>query len=455
MNTKKALLLLLSVAMVLLVGCKKDNVDIIDVQVTPTPQATPTPTPSPISMIAEGKWHLLGLRKDGMVLAAGDNKAGQCNVDSWTDVVYISAAGDNSAAVKRDGTVLIAGAIYDSCSEEVAKWVDIVSVALGDKHIIGLKSDGKVVAAGNNDQGQCDVSTWTGVTEISASGNYTEAKTASGVLTTGSKETDDVFKNIDATLNTDGTVSINGRYTDMKYLTANWNLKSSGERPVPVDPNAEKLAEAKNANPDTIGYININNTGISHPIMFDEWKKDKDWFYNTHTPEKKAADSGSIYALVTDEVSLINTITGHNSRVSGAMFHELHHIQEFNNGETKCQYSKCTNPELESTLPDLTQYSDRVWNITAYGHSRWEIFSMYEVKAKEPETTLYYNTNFTNATTESNIDMWINTQINRSEIDFGIVPPKDSTFMCLYTCGTNYDYAEAQSRLYFFLYAVD
>ena len=71
--------------------------------------------------VAAGRWHTVGLRSDGTVVATGDNDDGQCDVDSWSD---------------------------------------IVAVAAGACHTVGLRSDGTVVAAGWNDLGQCDVSDW-------------------------------------------------------------------------------------------------------------------------------------------------------------------------------------------------------------------------------------------------------------------------------------------------------
>ena len=58
------------------------------------------------------------------VVAAGWNKYGQCDVDSWTD---------------------------------------IVAVAVGFRHTVGLRSDRTVVATGSNDYGQCNVSSWKGI----------------------------------------------------------------------------------------------------------------------------------------------------------------------------------------------------------------------------------------------------------------------------------------------------
>ena len=55
------------------------------------------------------------------MVATGDNKYGQCNVESWNDIVAIYA---------------------------------------GDMHTVGLKSDGTVIATGKNDVGQCDTGEW-------------------------------------------------------------------------------------------------------------------------------------------------------------------------------------------------------------------------------------------------------------------------------------------------------
>ena len=72
--------------------------------------------------MAAGTYHAVGLRSDGTVVAAGwNNYYGQCDVDSWSD---------------------------------------IVAVAAGQHHTVGLRSDGTVVAAGWNILGQCDVSDW-------------------------------------------------------------------------------------------------------------------------------------------------------------------------------------------------------------------------------------------------------------------------------------------------------
>jgi hypothetical protein len=47
----------------------------------------------------------------------GDNDYGQCNVDDWTDIVYIAAGSYHTAGLKADGTVVAAGPEI-----ELAKW---------------------------------------------------------------------------------------------------------------------------------------------------------------------------------------------------------------------------------------------------------------------------------------------------------------------------------------------
>ena len=74
--------------------------------------------------ISAGTGYTVGLKRDGTVVAVGDNRAGECNVSGWTDIVAVST---------------------------------------GFWHTVGLKRDGTVVAVGNNEYGQCDVGDWTGI----------------------------------------------------------------------------------------------------------------------------------------------------------------------------------------------------------------------------------------------------------------------------------------------------
>lgn len=56
------------------------------------------------------------------------------------------------------------------------------ALALGSRHTVGLRSDGTVVAAGDNADGQCGVSGWTGVTQVAAGARHTLGLRADGTV---------------------------------------------------------------------------------------------------------------------------------------------------------------------------------------------------------------------------------------------------------------------------------
>jgi alpha-tubulin suppressor-like RCC1 family protein len=42
----------------------------------------------------------------------------------------------------------------------VSGWTDVVAVSAGGDHTVGLRKDGTVVACGDDSSGQCNVSGW-------------------------------------------------------------------------------------------------------------------------------------------------------------------------------------------------------------------------------------------------------------------------------------------------------
>ena len=70
--------------------------------------------------------------------------------------------------LKRDGTVVAVGYNEDGQCD-VSSWTDIVAVSAGDSHTVGLKADGTVVAVGSNSAvgwgslRRCDVGGWTDI----------------------------------------------------------------------------------------------------------------------------------------------------------------------------------------------------------------------------------------------------------------------------------------------------
>ena len=110
----------------------------------------------------------LGLKEDGTVVAAGKNEDGQCNVESWIDVIDIAAGVSHSVGLKADGTVVAAGNNWGH-PKDVESWTNIVAVGAGDAFTVGLKADGSVVVQGHlkRDEGEIRVDDWTDIVAIS------------------------------------------------------------------------------------------------------------------------------------------------------------------------------------------------------------------------------------------------------------------------------------------------
>ena len=117
--------------------------------------------------LAAGYRHTVGLRDDGLVLAAGNNSKGQCNVTKWRDIVQVAAGAAHTVGLRLDGTVVATGDnSYGQCS--VSKWNGIKAIAANAFCTFGLKSDGTVVATREMANA---VTSWHGVTAISG-GSY-------------------------------------------------------------------------------------------------------------------------------------------------------------------------------------------------------------------------------------------------------------------------------------------
>lgn len=123
----------------------------------------------PNRCISASSHTVVGLRKDGTVIAAGDSSDGKCDVSDWQNVVAVSAGSFHTVGLKADGTVVGAG--YDSNgSLKVSGWNNMVDVLATGFITIGLKSDGKVVATGHDKDKLCSFfSDWTDIVDISIS----------------------------------------------------------------------------------------------------------------------------------------------------------------------------------------------------------------------------------------------------------------------------------------------
>jgi len=100
----------------------------------------------------------------------------------------VTAGELHTVGLESDGTVVAVGDNeYGRCN--VSSWTGITQVAAGWLHTVGLKSDGTVVAVGDNSYGQCNVSSWTGITQVAAGGHNTVGLKSDGtVLAVGYNE---------------------------------------------------------------------------------------------------------------------------------------------------------------------------------------------------------------------------------------------------------------------------
>lgn len=105
--------------------------------------------------------HTVALKKDGTVVAVGDDSHGQCDVydkAKWSNIISISAGDFHTVGLKVDGTVVTTE--KGDSAEEIGKWKDIVAVSAGYGFTLGLKSDGTVIATGYDHNDQINVKSW-------------------------------------------------------------------------------------------------------------------------------------------------------------------------------------------------------------------------------------------------------------------------------------------------------
>ena len=113
--------------------------------------------------VAAGDYHVVGLRKNGQVVAAFITRFpeagayederytpyrsdhGQCWVSGWENVTAIAAGGDHTLGLCSDGTVLAAG---DDCNGQCSgtkSWKNVIAIAAGAVVSLGLRTDGRVL----------------------------------------------------------------------------------------------------------------------------------------------------------------------------------------------------------------------------------------------------------------------------------------------------------------------
>lgn len=111
-----------------------------------------------------GDGHVVGLKADGTVIAAGSNSHGQCKVygEDWQDIIAIAAGDYHTVGLKSDGTVLTTLKSDDDINILTKEVTDakIVAISAGYGTTLALTEDGHVVGTGYKWQGQLDTADW-------------------------------------------------------------------------------------------------------------------------------------------------------------------------------------------------------------------------------------------------------------------------------------------------------
>lgn len=138
--------------------------------------ALPATVPSSltdVAAVAGGTSHSLALKKDGTVVAWGDNSQGQTNVPSNLSGVIAIAAGDGySLALKTDGTVTAWGNNRYGQLNVPPDLQGVTAIAAGVTHALALRNDGTVVAWGSNQVSQLAIPTGLDHVVAIAAGGY-------------------------------------------------------------------------------------------------------------------------------------------------------------------------------------------------------------------------------------------------------------------------------------------
>jgi len=111
-----------------------------------------------VTAIAAGASHTLALRKDGTVIAWGNNLYGQTNIPAGlTNIIAIAAGNNHCLALKSDGTAVAWGDYGYGQGGVPAGLSNVVAIASGPTYNLALNSDGTVTGWGSDIYGQTDI----------------------------------------------------------------------------------------------------------------------------------------------------------------------------------------------------------------------------------------------------------------------------------------------------------
>ncbi len=137
-----------------------------------------------VSMIDISNVCVAVLFKDGTagiidIFPDAEDFAGE--VGTWTDIIKLSLSNGYVMGLKRDGTVLYAGnpsSVLAGCAE----WTDIADIAAGNGYALGVKTDGSVVSLKKARLDFIKTEDWQNIVAVSAGYYVAAGVTADGEL---------------------------------------------------------------------------------------------------------------------------------------------------------------------------------------------------------------------------------------------------------------------------------
>lgn len=158
-------------------------------------------------------------------------------------------------------------------------------------------------------------------------------------------------------------------------------------------------------NPDTVGWIRVNNTNINYPIV----QSNNNSQYLKHAFDGSSNRAGWIFADYRNDMKSFdkNTIIYGHSRLNQTMFGSLKNVLERSWYENKSNRIILLSTPSENTL--------------------WQVFSVYTI---EPES--YYIT--TSFSSDESYQSFLNTIKSRSIYDFGVNLSTNDKTLTLSTC---------------------
>jgi len=169
---------------------------------------------------------------------------------------------------------------------------------------------------------------------------------------------------------------------------------------------AKVISVLKESNPDTVGWLTVNNTTVNYPVV----QSTNNSYYLTHDFNKRSNSLGWIFMDYRNNANDLNqntVIYGHNLAKDKIMFGNL---------------SATMNPNWYKK--ESNQY---ITFNTASGDMKWRIFSIYKIAA----TNDYLYTSFD---TQDDFLAFVNKMKSRSIYDFGVEVNGDSKMITLSTC---------------------